>query len=231
MATIKVKCGINNPKCSPRIFEIESLDFERSHMTNQQLELNAKLLCILSNCTTILRGRDTNRTIADITIADNNSIFYRIMSITKLIKAIDNFKPFNLPLDYIRAVNDCLYKTENERAFSSSQWKTLIGKTRHLQLCTAQKISEVFIDGLTTVYNRDNDKTILVPTSSVIKTFNITEKELYYGVSIKCNDEELILCEQELENLTLEIDEVVRHKPDIELFDSAMIGVIAAFME
>lgn len=230
MATIKVKCGINNPKCSPRIFEIESLDFERSHMTNQQLELNAKLLCILASCTAILRGVDINQTIADIKIADN-SIFYRIMSITKLIKAIDNFKPFNLPLDYIRAVNDCLYKTENERAFSSSQWKTLMGKTRHLQLCTAQKISEVFIDGLTTVYNGDNDKTILVPTSSVIKTFNITEKELYYGVSIKCNGEELILREQEWENITLEIDEVVRHKPDIELFDSAMIGVIAAFME
>lgn len=231
MATIKVNCGINNPKCSPsRVFEIETLDFERSHMTNQQLELNAKLLCILSNCTAILRGRDTNRTIADITIADN-SIFYRIMSITKLIKAIDNFKPFELPLDYVRAVNDCLYKTENERAFAPQQWKTLIAKTRRLQLCTVQKISEVFIDGLTTVYNRDNDKIILVPTSSVIKTLNITEKELYYGVSIKCNNEELVVREQEWENLTLEIDEVVRHKPDTELFDSAMIGIIAAFME
>jgi hypothetical protein len=71
----------------------------------------------------------------------------------------------------------------------------------------------------------------LVPTSSVIKTLNITEKELYYGVSIKCNCEELVLCEQEWENLTLEIDEVVRHKSDTKLFDSAMIGIIAAFME
>jgi hypothetical protein len=231
MATIKVNCGINNPKCSPsRAFEIETLDFERSHMTNQQLELNAKLLCILANCTSIIRGVDINRTIADITIVDN-SIFYRIIGITKLINTVDNFKPFSLPLDYIRAVNDCLYKTENERAFAPQQWKTLIEKSKHLQLYTSQKIGDVFIDGLTTVYNGDNDKVILVPTSSVIKTFNITEKELYYGVSIKCNNEELILCEQEWENLTLEIDEVVRHKPNTELFDSAMIGVIAAFME
>jgi hypothetical protein len=199
-------------------------------MTNQRLELNAKLLCILANCTSIIRGVDINRTIADITIADNG-IFYRIIGITKLIKAVDNFKPFELPLDYIRAVNDCLYKTENERAFAPQQWKTLIEKSKHLQLYTAQKISEVFIDGLTTVYNVDNNKIILVPTSSVIKTLNITEKELYYGVSIKCNGEELVLCEQEWENLTLEIDEVVRHKSDTKLFDSAMIGIIAAFME
>lgn len=236
MSNITVHCGINNPECSPsRVFEIESfesLDFESSHMTmtELQLRLNAKLMCILSNCTAIIKGVDINQTIADITIADNG-IFYRIMSITKMVKDIDDFKPFYTPLDYVRVVNDFIYETENERAFTSQQYDTLIGKTKHLISCLSDIISDVFIDGLTTVCNGDNDKIMLVPTSSLIKTFNITEKELHYGVSLKCNGKEIVLLKQEWENLTLELDEIVKDKPDIELFDCAMIGVIASFME
>lgn len=232
MSNITVHCGINNPECSPsRVFEINSLNFERFDMSNHQLEIATKMMVIIANCAAIIEDRDTVQTIADITIADNN-IFHRIIGITKLIRDIDNFNPFHSPLDYVRAVNKYIYKTKNERAFSRQNWKALMRMTTGLKLSVETLLSElsdeVFYDGLTTVYNEeDHGKLVLVPTSSVVTTFNVTEEELYYGVIIKCNNEEIALHSQKWEDIIPELEEVLNS--NTELFNSA-IGVIAAFM-
>lgn len=233
MATIKVNCGINNPKCSPsRVFEIETLDFENT--TVYQLETtDVRLMYVIAECEAIVK--DVYRTVADIVITDN-CVFHRVINITKIVKYIEGFRPFNMPLDFARIVNDCIYKTEDERAYTSKQWAKVVDTAQKTILLAKGMLSDIFTEGISTVYDGDR-KLYIVPSKAVIKLLGVTTSELEYGISLHCDGEEVIIMSQEYENILLELKELcglvkVENDDDTELkiFANA-VGIIAAFME
>lgn len=235
MSNITVHCGINNPVCSPsRIFEIEKLDFENTTSRQpQNIETDVKLMYIVGQCKAVIN--DVYRTVAGITIVDNTA-FYRVLDITKTVKHIEGFRPFNMPLDFVRIVNDYLYKTDNERAFSPQQWAKVVDVASKTILFAKDMLSDIFTEGISTVYDGDNRKLYIIPSKAVINLLGVSHDELKYGVSLHCDGEEVVIMSQEYENILLELKElcglVKVENDDIELkiFANA-VGIIAAFME
>lgn len=234
MATIKVKCGINNPKCSPsRVFEIERLDFENTTSQPQNIETDVKLMYIIGQCKAVIN--DVYRNVAGINIVDN-AAFYRVLDITKIVKHIEGFRPFNMPLDFVREINNCLYKTDNERAFAPQQWAKVVATANKTMLLAKEMLSNIFSEGISTVYD-GNNKLNIIPSKAVIKLLGVSHDELKYGISLHCDGEEVIIMSQEYENILLELKELcgfdkVENDDDteIKIFSNA-VGVIAAFME
>ena len=230
MSNITVHCGINNPTCSPsRVFEIERLDFENT--TSQNIETDVKLMYVIGQCKAVIN--DVYRTVAGINIVDNTA-FYRVLDITKMVKHIEGFRPFNMPLDFVREINNCLYKTDNERAFAPQQWAKVISTANKAMLLAKEMLSNIFSEGVSTVY--DGTKLYIVPSKSVIELLGVTDIELEYGVSLHCDGEEITIVSNEYENLILELKELCgplskeENDVDIKIFTNA-VGVIAAFME
>lgn len=233
MSNITVYCGINNPKCSPsRVFEIERLDFENTTSQPQNIETDVKLMYIIGQCKAVIN--DVYRTVAGINIVDNTA-FYRVLDITKTVKIV-GFNPYQMPLDFVRAINDCLYKTENERAFSPQQWAKVVAMANKTILFAKDMFSDTFNEGISTVYD-GNSKFHIVPSKAVIKLLGVSHDELKYGVSLHCDGEEVIIVSQKYENLILELkelcgflDKAENDDTELKIFTNA-IGVIAAFME
>lgn len=236
MSNITVHCGINNPKCSPsRIFEIEKLDFKNTTNQPQNIENEVKLMYIIGQCKAVIN--DVYRTVAGINIVDNTA-FYRVLDITKTVKHIEGFRPFNMSLDFVRIVNDYLYKTDNERAFSPQQWAKVVDAASKTILFAKDMLSDIFTEGISTVYDGDSSKLYIVPSKAVINLLGVSHDELKYGVSLHCDGEEIIIMSQEYENILLELKELcgicskAENDNDVEvkIFTNA-IGIIAAFME
>ena len=235
MSNITVHCGINNPKCSPsRIFEIKKLDFENTtSRQHQNIETDVKLMYVIAECESIIK--DVYRTVANIIIADN-CVFYRAMNVTKIVKYIEGFRPFNMPLDFVRIVNDYLYKTDNERAFTPQQWAKVVATANKTMLLAKEMLSNIFSEGISTVYD-GNNKLNIIPSKDVIKLLGVSHDELKYGVSLHCDGEEVIIMSQEYENILLELKELCGiykeendNDAEVKIFTNA-IGIIAAFME
>lgn len=237
MSNITVHAGINNPTSSPsRIFEIESLNFDFENTTVHQIYqigTDVRLMYIIAECEAITR--DVCYNVANIMIVDN-CVFNRAMNVSKMVKYIEGFKPFNMPLDFARIVNDCIYKTINERAYSASQWAKVVTMAEKIMLLAKKMLSDVFTEGVSTVY--DGDKQLhIIPSKSVIELLGVTIDELHYGITLSCNGEEVVIMSQSYENLILElkelcglVDKVKNDDTELKIFANA-VGIIAAFME
>lgn len=210
MATIKVECGLNNPMSSQsREFEINSLGTDINEFDEDTIAYNAALLGIVGLCDSIYYCCTEH--VGNTIVIAPSYIKDECVSMIKLIKYVKKYKhdAFNDVLEsqlyLLRLANNYFYKTELERAYLAEKYtdfESVVKKTRETAL---RYISSVFLDGIATISNAENNKLIYVPKSTLLSVLSISEDELYYGVKLRCADRELIIISQDFRNIPVDM--------------------------